>query len=152
MLTPRARVLAQAVSAGVLCPIVPVEPGGEMVSTDPAIRTVERQDIQYELRWKMEHVMGTILPEEATANTLNDQVLDRSLENIENLKNDGLWTDDRQQMFDEPELFPSLLREWIKQGGSKMQNFLVVYVMDGDTWIFMTGYRVRKHKPDSKAL
>ena len=73
-LTPRAKVLAQAVVAGVLCPIIPSEPNDEMSVADPAIRTVERQDIQYELRWKMEHVMGSTLPEEARANNLNDQI------------------------------------------------------------------------------
>jgi hypothetical protein len=145
LLTPRAKILAQAVAADALCPITQTEPGDDTPLNSPVIRVAERQDIQYELRWKMEHVMGSTLPEEVKSSTLNDQISERALENIVIMTNDNVWTNARQRMYDSPELFPSLLQKWIQQGGSKMQK-LFGRLRDG--WRYLQFYSIL---PDQKA-
>ena len=116
-LTNHSFVLAKAVAAGVVCPVISSS-GEEGEDSYANEKNLERQETTYELRWKMEALKGKTMPEGLDCQALDSEIETRADDRIKYLVEKDLWSDHNAERAARPADYPSLIKSWVKQGGS----------------------------------
>ena len=114
-----------------------VQPPKAAVSHDddpyPAA-ALSQQDTSYEVKWKAEFVRGDGLSPSQNTSALNDIAVARTNVTITVRQANSDWTANDNARHTNPASFPSLLLDWIRQGGTHFQRFFSRLC---DSWRFL---------------